>query len=1140
MTTATPVDTAIVGNQRFLCQKDNYCASATITASATKTASGTVTASDPVRVGNSLGVVGLSGAYTGADDASFDVEIRSGAGTTRRTSQPAFTGSGSGTAMSAVTATSGVPAQQVTVKLIDLGTADKYAKVDFYGYALRSKIPQSGGNQITVTNDRSGITYTASGNTTPADMSQDDYRFEGPGFDFGGAYELDADGQLNPLTRRFAFGSDPRVYRQYRRFEDSKEIYIIDPPLARDVDDLSTVKTVSGTYSVTVAVSTTDTTWTAATAYAVGDIVIDGGKVYQVITAGTSDGTIPTFDDSTLGAETTDNTVTWAFVAAVATETYAGLTTFFDLLKALLSSQLVELLSPGDTPPVITQDKTPGGTDAEDIPFLTDSFHLGFRTDGSDNIATVQDINLDASGATRNEQLSITCTSNSTLGQELWSVRGSGGGNYGQAITGQLFSASGLEFLIPGRDVEDATGSSTAAPIGGDVIISDYAFDADDGVATTFPQACIREYALGPNAKPMTITFTYRPRPDAACDCEAVELSEHVDPHCVGADAVEIVNLGGESLSTIPATIQSRMSTLWAWYSGIIGDLNALFTATGPDVSYEYRYSANKVLFTSILNQFQSALYDLQDIPAGLTDYDSVFTALTTDTDLALIDDIGDTYVSLQTSGENYPGKYKSLLDVVRVDAGLQPNPNNASSAGNDDCWQDYGDSFWWIARGNDGRSYPPMFTNKPFYLTQETHGDGGAVSYPSLNIAGFLIAIGCSDSLVVGDTIEVSLLPEAGENSFRDNRFYQVGDKFIADIIARLPLQLQNGRTGDNLQTWAVFGAVAGGYANYSVNTQSPAAYSNGGLGFTITPGSIPNAIGDQFVFSVLLNQFRWRKNGGSYSSDTDIDATVSLSDGVSAVFTEGAGVSFQDGDVFSFAVEQPYSPAHSVLPTSEYWTPDSATGNIIYDFGSDQVIDMIAIAWHLIPAGASVTAELLNAADGVLYSASLTRNADVMFDSLTSAQTGVRKLKLSFTSASGFWLAWVWCGQSVYLNADADALTIKPSRLMLRGSANQPGRHIARGYTGSMEWRGAWETTDETGFLSESDIGKLIAIFESLKSNNDQPFALIPNPDYDNGWLLRWAGDEFEPVDDFAFNLAERTQRVQTTSIEFGAVYQ
>jgi hypothetical protein len=199
-----------------------------------------------------------------------------------------------------------------------------------------------------------------------------------------------------------------------------------------------------------------------------------------------------------------------------------------------------------------------------------------------------------------------------------------------------------------------------------------------------------------------------------------------------------------------------------------------------------------------------------------------------------------------------------------------------------------------------------------------------------------------------------------------------------------------------------------------------------------------------------------------------------------------------------------------------------------------------MIAIAWHLIPAGASVTAQLLNSSDVELYSASLTRHADVMFHSLTSAEAGVRKLKLSFSSASGFWLAWVWCGQSVYLNADADVLTIRPARLMLRGGANQPGRHIARGSTGLMEWRGAWETTEETGFLSETDISKLIAIFESVKSNNDQPIALIPNPDYDNGWLLRWSGDEFEPVDDFAFNLTERTQRVQTTSIEFGAVYQ
>jgi len=1147
MTDITPVDTTIIGNQRFLCQKDNLCADATITASATKSASGTVTASNPVRSGNSVGTVSLTGDYTDNDDATFDVEIRSGTGTTRRTSQPVFVGAGIGTELTSATATAAVPAQNITARLIDLGISDRYAKLDFYGYTLKSKIGRAGGNAITITNDRSGITYSNSGNSAPAAMTQDEHRFEGPGYDFGGAYGLDADGQIHPDTKRFSFGSDPRVYRQYRRFEEGKEVYIVDPPLARSVAENAVIKSVTGTYAVTVAVI--DSAWVASTAYASGDVATSGGKVFQATVAGTSGGSEPSFDSSELGATTSDSGITWSFVAASSSETYSNLVTFFDLIKALLGSGLVEIVGPGDTPPVLIQDKTPGGIDAEDIPFLTNSFHLGFDATGSDNIKTITDIGLNAANAERNEQISIRCTSNRAQGAESWDVIGSGSGSMGAAVTGSLFFNKGVQFTIPKRSATNQVGE-TADPVTGDVTISSTSFAADNGTDTTFPQACVREYVLGPNAKPIDITFEYRPRPADGCTCENATITGALDASCVGADPVNVVRaniLGGAELATIPATIQSRISELWSWYSNKIDGLTFLYTiANGREPgAYEYQYKNNAVMLSNILAEFQSALYDLQAIPTALAAYDAVFVELLADAQLQKADDAENSLEFLRTDGSTYPDQYRQKLNKVRADAGLQPNfsqPSGGSgSVSGSDCWvNDESATHWWVATGSDGRSYPPMFTNQPYYLVKEVHDAAGNQRFVSLDMAGFVVAIGCDDHVSVGDTITVSILPEAGESSIADNRFYQLGDTFLVDIVARKPLQMQNGRSGDNNQTWSVHGDVYGAYSGYTVNTESPAAYSDDGLGFTINVGNVPSAIGDTLSFAVMLNQFRWRKNADAWSADMDIDATVALSDGLSANFGEGAGVSYQDGDSFAFTVVQPYSPSHAALPSREYWSPGASGGTLTFEFANDQVVDMIAVAWHLLPAGATITARLLDSGDSELYSTVLVHNKNVIFDSLDTAQSSVRKLEIIVSGADNFWLAWVWCGQSVYLNADADELIIRPSKLMLRGSNAIVGRHIADGYTGRLEYRGQWQTNDETGFLSESDINKLTDIFDYIKLNNDQPIGLIPNTNYDEGYLLHWEGDTFEPVDQFAFNLNNRDQRVQSTSIEFSALYQ
>lgn len=68
--------------------------------------------------------------------------------------------------------------------------------------------------------------------------------------------------------------------------------------------------------SVTVAITAT-AAWQAATAYALGDLVLDADKAYLVTVAGTSAGTEPTWP-TTAGQTVEDGTVTWRCLGALA------------------------------------------------------------------------------------------------------------------------------------------------------------------------------------------------------------------------------------------------------------------------------------------------------------------------------------------------------------------------------------------------------------------------------------------------------------------------------------------------------------------------------------------------------------------------------------------------------------------------------------------------------------------------------------------------------------------------------------------------------------------------------------------------------------------------------------------------------
>ncbi|MCP3960198.1 MAG: hypothetical protein GY719_20330, partial [bacterium] len=148
--------------QRFLANDRNAVASGSITATEVKESAQSVHRGTVTRTGN--GVVALTGSYTGADDATFEVEITAG-GTTKRVSEPTWAGAGLGT-LATPTATNAVAAQTFTVTLIDRGTDTLHAKTQIAGVEIQAITAGAGGNAITLTVDASGLSRAATDYST--------------------------------------------------------------------------------------------------------------------------------------------------------------------------------------------------------------------------------------------------------------------------------------------------------------------------------------------------------------------------------------------------------------------------------------------------------------------------------------------------------------------------------------------------------------------------------------------------------------------------------------------------------------------------------------------------------------------------------------------------------------------------------------------------------------------------------------------------------------------------------------------------------------------------------------------------------------------------------------------------------------
>lgn len=419
--------------------------------------------------------------------------------------------------------------------------------------------------------------------------------------------------------------------------------------------------------------------------------------------------------------------------------------------------------------------------------------------------------------------------------------------------------------------------------------------------------------------------------------------------------------------------------------------------------------------------------------------------------------------------------RYTSAAAEVVTAAGLRPNFDDASTVTGGRCWQDQGDAFWFAPEDS---SLLPIFANHYYHSAKRITDGNGAEDVVSTKEFGIRVRVGCVDKLKIGDKVTIKISGVA--NSLRT---YQQGDQIEARIIRRTPKQWGGGQDGDNIETWSVSASVDGALPDYQLDRDAPALYSQSGHEFLITPGGIPDETGAQWKYFVEGGEFRWRVDGGTWQGPLDIDDTVTLQDGVSGAFDQGAAPSFVVGDTWAIqaravnGADRLQSPQPGSLRTN-------AAGNITLTHQGP--IDAIALLGHDLPAGA--TLRLQGSDDGFsntpLDLVVPVRELHLYHELDTPADHAEYRLVTDRAVA----IRWWWAGAvhtfdaiNGHIDAQDGALTKEPAL----GDRNAIWSGAGVGYRIEHDW------------LSQADVDWLLDLQRTAQQNDRGLIAIAPVAD-------------------------------------------
>lgn len=840
----------------------------------------------------------------------------------------------------------------------------------------------------------------------------------------------------------------------------------------------------------------------------------------------------------------------------VATETYGdvgagqpAITAFYDLLVALQSSGLVTVAG------VVAADRTVGGQAAIDVPLRTQAWLMALG--GKVQLA---DVTVPPLAPTQN--VLVRCINADVVGRERWSVAGDVSGALAVAATGVPYDSAAARFTVP--TIDPATVGS------GEWSFKYEPAPRPDDVGV--PSVCVRPFKLGRNAKPRTVTFTYRKRPPADCKCSDMPTPK-LSLKCLG-----IGPEGGDM--ALEPEYQTRLMAMYQWRR-IFLDSNTAFGDLGESAG-RYGYIKSHVREVEIANGITSelaqALSEIYEVQAARDQWDlelagvismmtplegvagsvqinlaadvsiertvhsitdpgaseahtvisvqvnsrgNSFTVSSTDETELKEGELKAQYIAPLSDTSAVVGMVSARMDYVRTIAGIVPK-SDSSSGDAGGCWIDHGDDHWWV--DTDGY-YLPAFTNQA-YISARRNTDTGK-AYSTMEF-GFGLVVACPDRLKVGDSLTIRI------SQVDTERPYQVGDEAIIQTVAAGPAWLAGGVDGTDVQTWRVAGSVSGMLPDYIVPTDGTSAplYTAAGVGLQLALGGIPFVLGDKFSLAMEAGQWRWRSGAGAWSALADIapDGQALLAEGLVAHFEPGAAPSFVPGDTYLFEVHQPWAVSHVQDAQATAWGWAGDGGALVIDLGSTQPLGGVALARYQLPSSANVALELSQ--DGAVWSLPLALDVSrPVCVSLFQLALSARFLRLSVAGAPGGSIGWLWCGEPLATEHHASTCQRRRRWAATRGAGlNAPALYAGAG----DGWQLGWESV-----LLDADADALVQLVDWAQQH-DEPLVFVPHHLHPaDAALVRCAADALDVSDVHEYQPDNSAHRLLSATLEMEPVY-
>ncbi len=978
--------------------------------------------------------------------------------------------SGAGSSRLVGISATGLDAQTILVELVDAGKPATYAAVSFEGVRLQARAIGSGGNAIRVSIDQSGLTFTATDYSLLEDLAA------GQGGPTGGLEGAGFDWDTAAL------GADDLIPTSAHRLVFG--------------DDRSTIYLQYKKYQ--------DNRWTYHFVPELRRAIPKGTPIYFV-----TGGRVVTITDG------------------VTPETYSSVETVYDLLSQVrAASALVSVEG------VVALDRSPAGQASQELLVRTDA-HVEPSTGSGSSSATGFEDTFANSNA-RTELVVATCYAITgrdhplaQLGKERWYVRSSLGGDLGEAVSGVPFveAESRFGFTIPQKLPPGYGDPKGAASV-------NVSYVARSSTDPEEPPICAT-VKLGAAASDLTWTLKWTKRPSGDCDCSGLPIPP-IGGRCLGTLEEGNSDMGYSNANRL------RLVALYEWLADFVRS-NSQLNDTGsspvytegaqdpviaapeqPDSTY-IRESLRE-----IVGWFEDALAQIDELEDGLSPdlktegegaWDTAFAELQADVDAIAT---GNILLSLPND------RYRSRLDQVLITAGISPLGKTDASIleSGDGCWRDNGDSYYFTVTASDGRGFAPLFANVVYYTSARASDRD---RYYSTRELGILLNVKCPQNLKEGDTVTI------GVGGAGYPATYNIGDTITLPVIAAADLYLAGGRDDDSTQTWSVTGDVDGPFAPWTfVPGASATGYSDGGLSFDIEAGGIPNEKGDRFSFAIEGGHFRWRKDGGAWSSSLDIPTTaVALDSGLSLVFVPGAAPSYSAGDLYQFRALQPWAVSNVQTPRPEAWRWATSTGGatLEVDVGEISSLDTVAIAMHTIPSGATLSISGGDATPDE-WTESITWREGLIVQPLSQLRSA-RYLRLTLADADAGQIGWLWAGEALDFDLSAD-VQIRGAFRVARadGPLFQGGSTLGKTKTATISW--------SEGALSEADALAIAETFDYCKGNDDQPLIVLPHVSRPGDAVFgRFLDDELEVTEMSGQNRNDSARRRYSTSFRIQGVW-